>query len=145
MTAHTSTLMPAMLSSVPNGSKRCSVVSREVGTRRPTSTIATAMIGTLTRKMEPHEKYFSSSPPLTGPSATARPLVAAHTEMAMARCLGAVNTFTNSASVAGKMSAPPTPIAARQAMSAPAESAVDASTEVSANSASPICRMPLRP
>lgn len=56
-----------------------------------------------------------------------------------------MNTFTSSASVAGKMSAPPTPIAARQAMSDPALSAIDAKTDVSANTATPICSTPLRP
>ena len=85
MTAHTSTLMLMIDSSVPNGSNRRTVVSREVGTMRPTSTMAIAMIGTFTRNTEPHEKHFSSRPPLTGPRATARPLVAAHTEMATAR------------------------------------------------------------
>ena len=43
--------------------------------------------------------------------------------MATARCLGTVKTLTRMASVAGKMSAPPMPIAARQAMSSPAEPA----------------------
>ena len=78
---------------------------------------ATAITGTLTRKTEPQKKCSSRKPPLTGPRATARPLVAAQMQMAIARCRASVNTFTRIASVAGKISAAPTPIAARQAIS----------------------------
>ena len=56
MTAHTNTVMPAIDSTMPSGSKRCTVASREVGTIRPTRTIATTMTGTFTRNTEPHQK-----------------------------------------------------------------------------------------
>ena len=73
--------------------------------------------GTFTMNTEPQKKCSSRNPPVTGPKATASPLVAAHTAMAIARWPASVNTFTSSASVAGKIRAAPTPIAARQAIS----------------------------
>ena len=84
------------------------------------ATNATAMTGTLIISTEPHQKCSSSQPPVTGPRATATPAVAAQMAMAIARSLGAGKTLTRMASVAGNISAAPTPIAARQAMSSPA-------------------------
>ena len=80
---------------MPSGSKRRIVVSRDVGTTRQMATIATTITGTLTRNTEPQKKCSSRKPPVTGPRATARPLVAAQIEMAIARCRASVNTFTS--------------------------------------------------
>ena len=145
MTAHTSDVTPAIEASVPTGSKRLIVVSREVGTIRAMATRATAMTGTLIIRTEPHQKCSSSQPPVTGPRATAAPAVAAHTAIAAARSRGAVKTLTRMASVAGNISAAPTPIAARQPISSPGLSDHAARAENTANRTSPICIMPLRP
>ena len=75
--------MPAIEATVPTGSKRLIVVSRDVGTTRAMATSATAMTGTLIISTEPHQKCSSRKPPVTGPSATARPAVAAHTAIAV--------------------------------------------------------------
>ena len=80
----------------------------------PIGTRATMTTGTLIISTEPHQKCSSSQPPVTGPRATARPAVAAHTAMATARSLATVKTLTRIARVAGNISAAPTPIAARQ-------------------------------
>ena len=85
ITAHTNTLTPAIDRPMPSGSKRRIVVSRDVGTTRQIAIIATTITGTLTRKTEPQKKRSSRNPPETGPSATARPLVAAQIEIATAR------------------------------------------------------------
>ena len=117
ITAHTSTVTPAIDKAIPSGSKRRIVVSRDVGTTRQMAIMATTITGTLTMNTEPQKKCSSRNPPVTGPRATARPLVAAQIEMAIARCRASVNTFTSSANVAGKINAAPTPIAARQPIS----------------------------
>ena len=145
MTAHTSVPTPAIDSTVPSASKRLIVVSREVGTTRAMATRATAITGTLIISTEPHQKCSRRKPPVTGPRATARPAVAAHTAMAVARSFGAVKTLTRMASVAGNISAAPMPIAARQPIRAPGLSDIAARAENPANRASPICIRPLRP
>ena len=145
ITAHTSVVMPAIDSTVPSGSKRRIVVSRDVGTTRAIATRATAITGTLIISTEPHQKCSSSQPPVTGPRATAMPAVAAQTAIAAARSLGAVKTLTRIASVAGNISAAPMPIAARQPISSPGLSDSAASAENRANRARPTCITPLRP
>ena len=77
----------------------------------------TRTIGTLTRSTEPHQKCSSSQPPVTGPRATLRPLVADQMPIALARSIGSGKTLTRIASVAGKISAAPMPIAPRAAIS----------------------------
>ena len=117
----------------PSGSKRPAWGSRDVGHEQAAGDAGRrSTIGTLTRKTEPHQKCSSSQPPATGPSATAMPGSPAQTPMALARSLGSVKTLVRMASVAGKMRAAPTPMAARAAISASARSASAASAEVSA-------------
>ena len=70
MTAHTSSDTPAIDSTMPTGSNRCTWVSRLVGTKRAINTMATSTTGTLTMNTDPHQKCSSSQPPVTGPSAT---------------------------------------------------------------------------
>ena len=71
--------------------------------------------------------------------------MAAHRPIALARGTGSVKMFVISASVAGKITAAPTPIAARAQIRASAESTCAATAEVIANSASPELRKPRRP
>ena len=75
-------------------------------------------IGTLTMKIEPHQKCSSRNPPATGPMATAMPATPAHSPIATARSRASVKTFVRIESVAGMMNAAPMPITARAAMSA---------------------------
>jgi hypothetical protein len=117
ITAQTNTVTPAIDKAMPSGSKRRMVVSRDVGTILQIATKATTITGTLTMKTEPQKKCSSRNPPVTGPRATARPLVAAQIEMAIARCRASVNTFTSRANVAGNIRAAPMPIAARHPIS----------------------------
>ena len=103
------------------------------------------MIGMFTRNTEPHQKCSSSQPPVTGPRATARPVVADQMPMALARSVGSVNTLDRIARVAGNTSAAPMPIAARAAISPSAVPANAAQIDVAPKSRSPICMAPLRP
>ena len=71
ITAHTSVPTPAMESTTPIGSKRWSVVSRDVGTSHAMSTIATNTTGTVTLAVSPwgevevNGKPAGTTPPLT--------------------------------------------------------------------------------
>ena len=67
------------------------------------------MIGTLTRKTEPYQKWPSSQPLATGPMAPAAPVTPAQMAMALVRSSGG-KTLTRIDSVDGMMNAAPTPI-----------------------------------
>ncbi len=107
--------------------------------------MATAAIGMLTMKIEPHQKCSSSQPPLIGPTATPTPTMAAHRPIALARGTGSVKMLVISPRVVGKITAAPTPMAARAAISVSAEFTCAATAEVRANSASPEMSQPRRP
>ena len=131
-------------SSAPGASKRPGLGSRESGTKRMPATKATSATGTLMRKTEDQSKYSSSRPPNSGPRPTPIAAVPAHTPIALARSSRG-KTFVMIDSVAGMISAPPTPIRARTAMSC-----VDVSTKRTArlerpNTAMPVCSARLRP
>ena len=137
MTAYTNAINPAADSAAPAQSRRPASALRDSGmTRRPT-TIAATQSGTLTRKIEPHEKLSIRNPPATGPRATPSPAVAAQMPTAVARSRSSGNTLMSSDSVAGMMKAAPAPIAARQAMRASTFAAVAAPAELAANIARP--------
>ena len=74
-------------------------------------------IGTFTMNTEPHQKWSSRKPPVTGPSATAMPATPDHSPMASARSRASVNTLVRIERVAGMISAAPMPMTARAAMS----------------------------
>ena len=145
MTVNTSRTIAAMESTRPSGSSRPASGSRVRGISRQPRTSDAVTIGRFTRKIEPHQKCSSSQPPLTGPSATARPETAAQMPMALARSVGSTNTLVRIARVAGKTMAAPTPIAALAAMSSPAVVQKAATVEVAANSTRPDCSIPFRP
>ena len=119
--------------------------SREVGMNSQPPMTATAAIGRLTRKIEPQSKCSSNQPPLIGPTATPTPTMAAHSPIALARCAGWVKMLVISASVAGKITAAPTPIAARAQIRPSAVFTCAATVDVTANSTSPPLRKPRRP
>ncbi len=120
-------------------------MSRDVGTTRQMAIMAATITGTFTRNTKPQKKCSSRKPPVTGPSATARPLVAAQIEMAVARSRASGKPFTRIASVAGKINAAPIPMAALQAISWLGVVAIAARIEVAPNAAMPIISVPLRP
>ena len=107
--------------------------------------MATAATGTLTMNTEPQEKCSSSQPPEIGPAATPTPTIAAHSPIAFARFTGSAKMLVISDRVVGKITAAPTPIAARAQMSASAESTCDATADVIAKTASPALSQPRRP
>src|SRR6476620_2011747 len=73
--------------------------------------------GTFTRNTEPHQKWLSNHPPTIGPIAIPRPDTPAHIPIARPRS-SAGKTLVRIDSVDGMISAPPTPIRARLAISA---------------------------
>ena len=69
-------------------------------------------IGMLTRKIQRHDSPLVITPPSTGPTATAIPVIAPNTPKAMPRSLP-WNALDKSASDVANMIAPPTPCPAR--------------------------------
>ena len=94
-------------------------------------------IGTLTRKIDPHQKCSSRMPPVIGPMPMPMADTPAHTPMALPRSSGLVKTLVMIDNVDGMMNAPPTPISARVAMSVLAEPANADSSEPVPNTARP--------
>ena len=110
-------------------------------------------IGTLMKKTEPqslpvsHWNQFgcsSSSPPRTGPSATAPPTAAAQMPMALPRSCGGKITVMIDSEI-GITEAPPIPISARNAISSPGLVAKALNADAAPNSTRPISRIFLRP
>ena len=117
MIAQTKATRPTPESAAPVQSMRRATGSRDSGSSLRPATIAIAISGTLTMKIEPHQKWSSRKPPTTGPSATPRPAVAAQMPIAIARSRVSVKTLISSESVAGMMNAAPAPMTARATMS----------------------------
>ena len=113
MTAQTKATRPTPESAAPVQSMRRATGSRDSGRSLAPATSAIAVSGTLTMKIEPHQKWSSRKPPTTGPSATPRPAVAAQMPIAIARSRVSVKTLISSESVAGMMNAAPAPMTAR--------------------------------
>ena len=107
--------------------------------------IASAAIGMLTMKTEPHQKCPSSHPPLIGPTATPTPTMAAHSPIALARVTGSVKILVIRPRVVGKITAAPTPIAPHAAIRVSAEVIWEAMPEVMANKVRPAMRKPRLP
>ena len=80
---------------------------------------ATAMIGTLTKNTEPHEKCSSRKPLATGPTAAPPPEIPAQMAIALPRSCGG-KTLVRIDSVAGMTNAAPRPMTARPTMIASA-------------------------
>ncbi|CAM5427774.1 hypothetical protein SMICM304S_07136 [Streptomyces microflavus] len=86
------------------------------GARTSVATIAATTTGTLIRNTDPHQKLWSSSPLMIGPSAL--PTIASVPQIAMAtlRSRSSSNVMRISASVAGIIAAAPTASSARAAI-----------------------------
>ena len=96
-------------------------------------------------KTLPHQNCSSSQPPAIGPTATPRPVIAPQIPMARARSSRSVYRLEMIDSVAGKISAAPTPITARTATSAVGVSTSPPTADAVPNTASPDSSAPLRP
>src|ERR1700752_5303938 len=117
----------------------------EDGTNSMPPTIATAATGTLTMNTEPHEKCSNSQPPEIGPAATPTTTIADHSPIALARFTGSVKMLVINDSVVGKITAAPTPIAARAAIRPSAVFTCAATADMIAKRARPALSQPRRP
>ena len=104
------------------------------------------MIGTLTRKTEPYQKWPSSQPLATGPMAPAAPVTLAQMAMALVRSSGG-KTLTRIDSVDGMMNAAPTPMSGPAGDELPhrGRHVAARTTGRRRNSTRPSCSAPLRP
>jgi hypothetical protein len=109
----------------------------------PSSSAATAN-GTLRRKTEDQSNHSSSRPPASGPRPIPTAASAAQIPIALPRS-SAGKTLAMIDSVAGMISAAPTPISARTAITCPAVSATRAPRLATPKIAMPACRASLRP
>ena len=96
--------------------------SPDAGTTASARRSASAASGTFIQNVAGQPLDSSRAPPTIGPSATATPVVAPHRPIALARAARSGNRWTIVDSVAGKMTAAPTPMRARQAISASLDS-----------------------
>ncbi len=145
MIVNTSVPMAAIDSTRPSPSSAGASASFDSGTSRHAATKTTTTTGTFTNRTEPHQACSSSQPPMIGPAATATPLTALQIPIALARSPGSVKVLVRIASVAGKISAAPTPISARPAMSISALPASPANADVAPNTTRPTMSARLRP
>ena len=134
-----------MDSTAPSGSSRGAEGSFDSGTKKWPAISAVAAMGRFTQNTELHEKWVSSSPPITGPSATPSPEKPAQIAMARPRSFGSRNTLVRMDSVDGMMSAPPTPMSALVRMSCDGLPASADITDPMANTTMPTRNANLRP
>ena len=102
-------------------------------------------IGTLTMKIDPHQKCSSRTPPVIGPSPRPSADTPAQTPIALPRSAGSVKTFVMIDNVDGMMNAPPTPMSARVPISMFADVANADRAEPMPNTARPKARKRYRP
>ena len=131
-------------STAPTGSSEACDGSLDLGIITAPKPRASRMNGTFTRKIEPTQKWLSSQPLITGPSAPAPPVTAAQIEMALARSAGG-NTLTRIDRVDGMMNAAEAPMSARHAMNCHIDVDQVARSAATRNPTRPICSTPLRP
>src|ERR1700733_13254249 len=129
----------------PPGSGRSAVGFFEFGTNSTAPTNAAMTMGTLTRKMEPHQNRASNKPPAMGPMAMPRPMVPPQAPMAFALSLGSRNTSLMMESDEGMVRAAPAPITARKAISRSTEPDRAAPIDPAAKTASPMRKNRFRP
>ena len=136
---------PEMERRAPSTSGRPACAFLELGMKGKARTRATAAMGTLIRKTEPQLKCASRRPPMIGPRATPAPVVAAQRPNARCRSRGSGYMLVMRASVEGMISAPPTPMLARAAISIPTDPEKAAQIEQPANATSPATKVHFRP
>ena len=102
-------------------------------------------IGTLTKKIDPHQNLESSSPPAMGPMAIPSPMVPPQTPMARPRSAGSRKMSLMIASDVGIVDAAPAPVRHRNPMSVVTELDNAAPIDPRANTVRPIRKNRLRP
>ncbi len=145
MIAHNSRPRPAIDHSAPPGSGLCSAVFFELGTRARAAVKATAAIGTLTRKIEPHQNRVSKRPPAIGPTAMPIPIVPPQAPMARARSEGSRKTSLMIDNEEGIVSAAPAPMTPRHAINSGTELERAAPIDPPAKTVRPMRKNHLRP
>src|SRR5664280_2338111 len=118
MIDQTSRVRPVVDATAPSTSMGRRTGSRESGTSHSAATSPSRTTGTLTRKIDPHQKWASSQPPAIGPMAIPKPVVPDQMPMARSWSSGSRKTSVMMDRVAGMMQAAPRPIAARAQSSA---------------------------
>lgn len=121
--------MPRARATVPTGSGRRWPVRGSRGTTRAAAQQSARPSGTLTRKIARQSHHSTSSPPMLGPTAAARPPAADHAPRAAARRAGGVWASTRP-SAAGIIPAAAAPWRARARISRSAFGAALAASEV---------------
>jgi hypothetical protein len=107
--ASVSAVMPAVIAATPaKSTDGRTVSSRDSRVAKRVTTIAPAATGRLMKKIDCQETCSTSTPPSTGPIASASAETPAHMPIARPRSCGG-KTFVMIDSVAGIMSAAPTP------------------------------------
>jgi hypothetical protein len=101
-------------------------------------------IGTLIQKTADQSTCWTSTPPSTGPIASARAEIPAQMPIAVPSCRRS-NVATRIERVSGFMSAPPTPWPARNATSQPAVGASAQAADITVKISRPTMNIRLRP
>ena len=117
---------------------------RDSCTRASVIAIVAIPIGTLTKKIASQPRPSVSTPPTSGPTATAAPVVAPHSPSAVPRS-GPWKATARSASAVANMSAPPTPWSARARLSMSGEPASPQSRDAAVKIAIPVTNTRRRP
>lgn len=144
MIAYTTAAIPMVESSAPSRSGRSPLGFFDSGTSRTTATRPTAATGMLIRKIAPHQKWSSMTPPISGPTAKPSELTVDQMPIALTRSPSSKICMTT-ASVVVISRAPPTPMPARAAINWTDDWASPATREPMPNSASPATSIFLRP
>ncbi len=144
MIAKTTPTMPITDSRAPSRSRGAPPRLLDSGTRKTTAVSAITATGRLTRNSEPHQKWSSSEPPISGPAAKPRELTELQMPMARGRSSSSKICMTT-ARVVVTSRAPPIPMPARAATSWPGDWASAAPSEATPNSDRPTTSIFLRP
>jgi hypothetical protein len=120
----------------PAQSSGCRSVAAMLTSLRSVSRTAVIPIGTLTKKIHSQPKPSVSTPPISGPIATAPPTVAPQAPMAVARSLPS-NSWAISASAVANIAPPPTPCRPRARLSRVASPEIPHRKDATVNSPKP--------
>ena len=124
---------------------RSAVSSRDSGTSRSAKRKTTIPTGTLTKKIQGHDRSCVRAPPRIRPIAEPPIAIAAQTPSAFARSAPSSNVVEMIASAAGEMNAAPRPCSARQPISIPEDCARPLSSDATVKTTSPNRNRRLRP
>jgi len=145
MIDHRISASPVIEATAPVKSGRSVAGFFESGTSGMAHSRPAAAIGTLIKNTDPHQKWASSTPPTIGPKAKPTPLVPAQKPIARCRSRASRNTSVMIDKVDGIISAAPTPMLARAAISTPTEPEKADHAEPPANATRPARNVRLRP